>query len=141
MRILLTGHRGYIGSVMGPLLVGAGHEVTGLDTDYYAACTFVGRVPELPSLDKDVRDVGPRDLEGFDAVVHLAALSNDPLGDLNPDLTYDINHEDALVYLDAAGRERFQVIGSPDATGSQVAAPLLRFLGTVLPRSVDAVFV
>ncbi|HKD17558.1 MAG TPA: NAD(P)-dependent oxidoreductase, partial [Thermoanaerobaculia bacterium] len=92
MRILLTGHRGYIGSVMGPLLVAAGHDVTGLDTDYYAACTFVGSVPELPSLDKDVRDVEPRDLEGFDAVVHLAALSNDPLGDLNPELTYDINH-------------------------------------------------
>jgi nucleoside-diphosphate-sugar epimerase len=104
MRILLTGHRGYIGSVMGPLFVGAGHEVTGLDTDYYAACTFVGHVPELPSLNKDVRDVGPRDLEGFDAVVHLAALSNDPLGDLNPELTYDINHA-GTVHLAKTARQ------------------------------------
>jgi nucleoside-diphosphate-sugar epimerase len=96
MRILLTGHRGYIGSVMGPLFAGAGHAVVGLDTDFYAACTFVGRVPDLPTLEKDVRDVRPGDLEGFDAVVHLAALSNDPLGDLNPELTYDINHHGSV---------------------------------------------
>ena len=96
MRILLTGHRGYIGSVMGPVLAAAGHDVTGLDTDYYAACTFAGRVPEFPTLNADVRDVSVRELEGFDAVVHLAALSNDPLGDLNPELTYDINHQGSL---------------------------------------------
>ncbi len=104
MRILLTGHRGYIGSVMGPVLAAAGHQVTGLDTDYYAACTFVGRVPDFPTLERDVRDVAVRDLEGFDAVVHLAALSNDPLGDLNPELTYDINHRGS-VHLAKAARE------------------------------------
>jgi nucleoside-diphosphate-sugar epimerase len=115
MRILLTGHRGYIGSVMGPVLSGGGHEVVGLDTDYYAACTFVGRVSELPTLDKDVRDVGPRDLEGFDAVVHLAALSNDPLGDLNPELTYDINHHGSVQLARAAkeaGVSRFLLSSS-----------------------------
>ena len=104
MRILLTGHRGYIGSVMGPVLAAAGHEVTGLDTDYYAACTFAGRVPEFPTLNEDVRDISVRHLEGFDAVVHLAALSNDPLGDLNPELTYDINHQGSL-HLASAARD------------------------------------
>jgi nucleoside-diphosphate-sugar epimerase len=92
MRILMTGSRGYIGSVMAPVFGAAGHDVLGLDTDYYAACTFTGRVPELPTLGVDIRDVTPRQLDGVDAVVHLAALSNDPLGDLNPDVTYDINH-------------------------------------------------
>ena len=92
MRILLTGHRGYIGTVMGPILAAAGHDVVGLDADYYEACTFIGPLPEIPTLRRDVRDIQPRELEGFDAVVHLAALSNDPLGDLNPNLTYDINH-------------------------------------------------
>ncbi len=92
MRILMTGSRGYIGSVMAPVFGAAGHDVLGLDTDYYAACTFTGRVPELPTLAVDIRDVTPRQLDGVDAVVHLAALSNDPLGDLNPDVTYAINH-------------------------------------------------
>ena len=92
MRILLTGHRGYIGTVMAPILSAAGHDVVGLDSDFYEACTFVGPLPEMASLRRDVRDIQPRELEGFDAVVHLAALSNDPLGDLDPDLTYDINH-------------------------------------------------
>ena len=92
MRILVTGHRGYIGSVLVPVFQRAGHEVAGFDADFYEACTFGGSLPQVPEVRKDIRDVGPRDLEGFDAVVHLAALSNDPLGDLNPELTYDINH-------------------------------------------------
>ena len=96
MRILLTGSRGYIGTVMGPLLAAAGHDVTGLDTDFYEACTFVGPLPAIPSLKRDIRDVTPDDLAGFEAVVHLAALSNDPLGDLNPELTYAINHRGSV---------------------------------------------
>jgi nucleoside-diphosphate-sugar epimerase len=92
MKILLTGSRGYIGTVMGPLLLRAGHEVTGLDTDLYFRSTFGPWQEPIRTIVKDVRDVEPADLEGFDAVVHLAALSNDPLGDLNPQLTYDINH-------------------------------------------------
>lgn len=96
MRVLLTGSRGYIGTVMGPLIAAAGHEVTGLDTDFYEACTFAGPLPAIPSLKRDIRDVTPDDLRGFDAVVHLAALSNDPLGDLNPELTYDINHRGSV---------------------------------------------
>ena len=92
MRILLTGHRGYIGTVMAPILRAGGHDVVGLDSDLFEACTYVGTVPDVPSIRKDLRDVTPADLEGIDAVVHLAALSNDPLGDLNPELTYEINH-------------------------------------------------
>ena len=110
MRILLTGSRGYIGSVMAPLLSAAGHEVVGLDTDFYRACTFVGPLPELPTLERDIRDLTPRQLEGFDAVVHLAALSNDPLGDLNPEVTYAINHRGSVHLAHvakAAGVSRF----------------------------------
>ena len=92
MRVLLTGSRGYIGAVMVPFLQAAGHEVVGLDTDYYLNCTFGTCKPTAPTSFRDLREVVPADLEGFDAVIHLAALSNDPLGDLNPELTYDINY-------------------------------------------------
>ena len=92
MRVLLTGSRGYIGAVMVPFLQAAGHEVVGLDTDYYRNCTFGTWTPTAPTIFRDLREVVPADVEGFDAVIHLAALSNDPLGDLNPELTYDINY-------------------------------------------------
>jgi nucleoside-diphosphate-sugar epimerase len=92
MRVLITGHNGYIGSVMTPLLVRAGYEVTGLDFDLFAACTFGEMQSEIASIRKDVRDVEIEDLVGFDAVLHLAAVCNDPVGDLNPRATYDINH-------------------------------------------------
>lgn len=89
-RVLLTGHRGYVGSVMAPILIGGGHEVVGLDVDYFRGCDLVAP-PEIPSIEKDIRDVSAGDLEGFDAVVHLAALSNDPIGNLNSDWTGSIN--------------------------------------------------
>jgi nucleoside-diphosphate-sugar epimerase len=92
MRILLTGSRGYIGTVMAPFLQKAGHEVIGLDTDLYRRSTFGEWRESIRTIEKDVRAVEAADLRGFDAVIHLAALSNDPLGDLNPQLTYDINH-------------------------------------------------
>ncbi len=92
MRVLVTGSRGYIGSVMVPLIVAEGHQVTGLDTDFYEQCTFGAWKDPVHTIRKDVREVTVEDLRGFEAVVHLAALSNDPLGDINPDLTYDINH-------------------------------------------------
>jgi len=94
MRILVTGHKGYIGMVMVPMLVAAGHDVVGLDSDLYEQCTFGDgdRIQDIPSLKKDIRDVDASDLDGFEAVIHLAALSNDPLGDLNPELTAEINH-------------------------------------------------
>lgn len=94
MRVMLTGHRGYVGSVMVPMLKAAGHDVTGFDSDLYERCTFAagGRLEPIPSLRIDVRDLKPAHLEGFDAVIHLAALSNDPLGNLAPGVTHDINH-------------------------------------------------
>src|ERR1035438_6052235 len=110
MRILLTGHRGYIGAVAGPILRSAGHEVVGLDTDLFAGCEFGQPAEEIPEVHKDIRDLTRADLEGFDAVVHLAALSNDPLGNLNGDLTYDINHRASVrlaVLAKEAGARRF----------------------------------
>lgn len=92
MKVLVTGHAGYIGAVLVPMLLGAKHEVTGFDTDFYAGCDFNGGLVEVPTLRKDLREVTAEDLRGFDAVIHLAALSNDPLGDLNPECTYEINH-------------------------------------------------
>jgi nucleoside-diphosphate-sugar epimerase len=102
MRVLMTGHTGYIGTVMAPLVAKAGHEVVGLDTDLFEACTF-GRAPErFPSLRKDLRDLTAADVEGFDAIVHLAGLSNDPLGNLSPDLTYDINYHASVKLAEVA---------------------------------------
>jgi len=104
MRVLVTGHRGYIGTVMVPMLLQAGHSVTGCDSDLYERCTYEagGDIADVPNIRKDIRDIVPRDLEGFDAVIHLAALSNDPLGDLNPDITYSINHLGSVHVAQAA---------------------------------------
>lgn len=104
MRVLVTGHRGYIGTVMVPMLLAEGHEVCGLDSDLFAGCTFGEGMRTIPDVRKDVRDVEVTDLEGFDAVIHLAGLSNDPLGDLDPRLTYQINHA-ASVRLAALAKE------------------------------------
>ena len=92
MKVLITGSRGYIGTVMAPAMLEAGHVVAGVDTDLYRRSTFGEWREPIQSLCRDVRDLTVEDLRGFDAVAHLAALSNDPLGDLNPQLTYDINH-------------------------------------------------
>lgn len=94
MKVLVTGHNGYIGTVMVPMLIAAGHEVVGCDTDLYERCTFTqgGEIAAVPALRKDTRDLTLEDVTGIDAIIHLAALSNDPLSDLDPQLTYDINH-------------------------------------------------
>ncbi len=92
MRILVTGHKGYIGTVMVPMLLGAGHEVVGLDSDLFRECTFGPGIHDIDELRLDLRDVQVSHLDGFDAIIHLGALSNDPLSDLNPDITFDINH-------------------------------------------------
>jgi nucleoside-diphosphate-sugar epimerase len=104
MKVLVTGHRGYIGVEMVPALRAAGHEVFGLDTGYYDECDFMSPPDDVPTVDVDLRDVTPAHMRGFDAVAHLAALSNDPLGDLNRDLTYDINLH-ASVKLARAAKE------------------------------------
>lgn len=93
LKILVTGHKGYIGACLVPLLLEHDHQVTGLDTDIFAACTFVGELTEVPEIDCDVRDVTADMLAGFDAIIHLAGLSNDPLGDYDPELTGEINRD------------------------------------------------
>lgn len=110
MHVLVIGHRGYIGAVMVPMLLEAGHTVVGLDSDLFGECSFREGLAPVPELRADVRDVLPAHLEGFDAVVHLANLSNDPLGNLNPDLTYEINHQASVRLAElakAAGVGRF----------------------------------
>ena len=92
MRVLITGHNGYIGSVLAPLVRAAGHDVVGLDTFLFEGGTFGQDPHEIDAMRMDLRDVQVADLRGFDAVMHLAALSNDPLGDVNPQITFDINH-------------------------------------------------
>ena len=92
MRVLLTGHQGYLGTVMAPLLAEAGHEVIGLDSGLFADCVLGPAPADPPGHRVDLRDVTPEQLSGVDAVVHLGALSNDPLGSLAPDLTFDVNH-------------------------------------------------
>lgn len=102
MKVLLTGHNGYIGKVMAPMLQAAGHEVVGLDTNYYEDCDFGEGVPRLPEIRKDLRDGEASDLAGFDAVIHLGALSNDPVGNLNPECTYSINYRASVRLAEAA---------------------------------------
>lgn len=112
MRVLVTGHNGYVGTVLVPMLVKAGHDVVGMDTNLYQAATFGDEDPvvAIPEIIKDVRDVTHADIDGFDAILHLAGLSNDPLGDLNPELTYEINHRASVRLAEIAkelGTERY----------------------------------
>jgi nucleoside-diphosphate-sugar epimerase len=92
MRILVTGHKGYIGTVLVPLVRRAGHEVRGLDSDLFRNSSYGRQPPPVPEIMKDVRDIEKADLDGIDGIIHLAGLSNDALGDLDPELTYAINH-------------------------------------------------
>jgi nucleoside-diphosphate-sugar epimerase len=110
VRVLVTGHNGYIGSVLVPVLTTAGHEIVGLDSDLFADCTFGDAVSHVSSLRADVRDIESEHLVGFDAVIHLAAVCNDPVGDLNPRATYEINHLGSVRVAEqakAAGVPRF----------------------------------
>jgi nucleoside-diphosphate-sugar epimerase len=104
MKVLVTGHDGYIGAVMTPLLAAAGHEVVGLDTGLFRSFTLGDGAPPVPTIAKDLRDIEPEDLAGVDAVIHLAAISNDPVGNLNPDLTFDINHHASVRLAGTAKR-------------------------------------
>jgi nucleoside-diphosphate-sugar epimerase len=137
MRVLVTGHLGYIGTVLTPMLVQAGHEVVGLDSDLYARCTFShgGEICQVPSILKDTRDVEIDDLIGFDAVLHLAALSNDPLGNLKPGLTDDINHRASVRIAELAkkaGVHRF-VFASSCSNYGQAGEEMIDETGALNP--------
>lgn len=122
MKVLLTGHDGYIGTVLTPVLRDAGHEVVGLDSGLFSTCEFGAQRPAPERvLWKDIRDCTPDDMRGMDAVIHLAAISNDPLGDLNPRCTYEINHEASVALArcaKAAGVERFLYSSSCSVYGA-----------------------
>jgi nucleoside-diphosphate-sugar epimerase len=121
MKVLVTGHDGYIGSVLVPIFQEAGHEVVGLDTRLFGDCRFGESESNIPTREIDIRDVTADDLAGFDAVVHLAAISNDPLGDLHPPTTYSINHGGTMAVAraaKAAGVERFLFASSCSLYGA-----------------------
>src|SRR2546427_8187624 len=124
-RVLITGHNGYLGSVMAPYFLAAGYSVVGLDTGYFDQCTLRPDVAEVPTVRKDIRARGRDDLQKFDAVVHLAALSNAPIGNLNRQWTEEINCQ-ASVRLAAlakqAGVERFLFSSSCIMYGNSTAA-------------------
>jgi nucleoside-diphosphate-sugar epimerase len=121
MRVLITGDKGYIGMVMAPLIAKAGHEIVGLDSDLFEQCTFGETPTAFPSIRKDLRDISLPDLQGFEAVIHLAGLSNDPLGNLNPGLTYDINYKASVRLAELskqAGVQRFLFSSSCSTYGA-----------------------
>jgi nucleoside-diphosphate-sugar epimerase len=137
MRVLVTGHFGYIGTVLTPMLVKAGHKVTGLDSDLYSRCTYAagGEICEVATIRKDVRDVEAADLAGFDAVLHLAALSNDPLGNLKPGLTDEINHRASVRIAELAKRagvRRF-VLASSCSNYGQAGEEMIDETGALNP--------
>jgi nucleoside-diphosphate-sugar epimerase len=121
MRILLTGHQGYIGAVAVGMFQSAGHEVIGLDADLFAGCDFGDPLGKIPAIRKDLREIAISDLTGIEAVVHLGALSNDPLGNLDPHLTYDINHLASVRLAElakSAGVKRFVFASSCSTYGA-----------------------
>lgn len=123
MRVLLTGHQGYLGTVMAPILTAAGHEVTGLDSGLFAGCVLGSLdAPDVEGLSTDLRDVTVEQLRGVDAVVHMAALSNDPLGSMAPEITYDINHHASTrlaTLAKEAGVRRFAYASTCSVYGAQ----------------------
>ena len=127
MRVLVTGHHGYIGCSLVPMLLERGHQVVGLDSYLFAGCTMGPEPVAVPSFACDIRDVTPEHFEGIDAVVHLAGLSNDPLGDLDADLTFDINHRGTICVAEAAkaaGVGRFVFSSSCSLYGAHGDAPI-----------------
>ena len=142
MRVLLTGSSGYVGAVARGILEAAGHDVVGLDTGLYEGCDLSPLpAPPPPEIRRDVRDVTPADLEGCDAVIHLAALSNDPLGEFDESLTYAINHEASIRLARlarAAGVERFVFASSCSMYGASSGTGLVDETAPLAPLTAYA---
>lgn len=142
MRILLTGSGGYIGVVTAPVLMARGHEVIGLDTGFYQSGWLYHGVKHLPqTILQDIRTISVADLAGYDAVVHMAELSNDPLGQLNPSITYKINHEGSISLARAAraaGVTRFVYMSSCSVYGSGEAGEIKDECSTLHPQTAYA---
>jgi len=137
MRVLVTGHLGYIGTVLSPMLVEAGHKVVGLDSNLYSRCTYSagGELCKVPTIRKDTRDIVADDLTGFDGIIHLAALSNDPLGDLKRNLTDEINHRASVRLAELAkkvGVRRF-VFASSCSNYGQAGETMIDETGELNP--------
>jgi len=127
MRVLVTGDRGYIGAVLVPFFRDHGHDVVGLDAGWYEGCDFGPMLDADGSFQRDIRDVRPPEIEGFDAIVHLAAISNDPMGDLNPNATYSVNADGAIHLAEMAkiaGVHRFLFSSSCSLYGAAGDAPV-----------------
>ena len=127
MRVLVDGDRGYIGSVLVPFVQAAGHEVVGLDVGWYDGCDFGAQPNGYEQRTGDIRDVTSEQLEGFDAVIHLAAISNDPIGHLNPEATYGVNAHGAVhvaKMAKAAGVPRFLFSSSCSLYGAAGDKPV-----------------
>jgi nucleoside-diphosphate-sugar epimerase len=141
MRVFMTGYSGYIGPVMAKVLVAEGHQITALDTGYFAECSMEPESNPLPVIRKDLRDLTSQDLDGFDAVVHLAALANDSMGELRPELTYDINHRGS-VHLARLAREagvsRFLFSSSCSVYGTS-SSELAKETAALMPLTTYAI--
>ena len=127
MKVLVAGDRGYIGAVLVPFVQAAGHEVVGLDVGWYDGCDFGAQPMGYEQRTGDIRDATPQDLEGFDAVMHLAAISNDPIGHLNPEATYGVNARGAVhmaKVAKAAGVRRFLFSSSCSLYGAAGDKPV-----------------
>lgn len=142
MRVLMTGHEGYIGAIMAPFLARAGHDVVGLDTGFYVRQSHGDEPESFPTLRRDIRDLEADDLAGVDAVVHLAALSNDPLGDLDEAHTYDINQHASLRLAElakAAGVGRFLYASSCSVYGATGTDEALDETSSLAPVTAYAI--
>jgi nucleoside-diphosphate-sugar epimerase len=142
MRVLVTGHRGYIGAVLTQVLLAAGHKVVGWDTTYFEGCEFTPHRMVVDEIRKDVRDLKPQDLEKFDAVIHLAALSNDPLGELSQDWTHAINYRASVRMAESAkeaGVERFLFSSSCSMYGASNEGEFVTEEAPLRPLSAYAV--
>lgn len=141
MKVLVTGHHGYIGSVVAPMLQEAGHDVTGLDTFFYEGCDLLDHAFDFPTLRVDIRDVTTDMLEGCDGIVHLAALSNDPLGELDEDLTREINFRGTVELgrkAKEAGVRRFVFASSCSMYGASGTDELMTEEAPLRPLSAYA---